>query len=263
MADFIYTYGSKEEPVHSLEEWEKLFKSHDSRGEMHWKPEYSAQSLAEDFMFGSGEQMVSDIVELFSGGGIEGAVRANIEHASAFDKYNRTRMQDLAIFGKQTNGKSFFMGIEAKANETFGSKSINRQKTYVETKEQSGVRTDAGERLRQLVRDFLGGKKLTDLSPEEGRIRYQLLYYLAGSFREIADVIYMPVVVYGHPDYEKYGKDKNRTAYQNFMEALKFKKEQIHLKGVQYCEAYKKQITAPLKDGTDEQKIVYTCYIVK
>ena len=140
MAIFTYYYGSEHgEPIHTYEQWETAFRVHDSKKDVdHWKIGFSAQSLAEDFMCFDGELMLQQMIEQFTGEHIEGTPIAMIEHGSPFDAYKRPRMQDLAVKGKLTNGKSFFIGVEAKVHEPFGSMTLKNQYAYVFEKEKKG-----------------------------------------------------------------------------------------------------------------------------
>ncbi|MCR4665593.1 MAG: hypothetical protein K5660_09560 [Paludibacteraceae bacterium] len=262
MGKFNYFYGSKKgESVKSYEEWEKVFHMHDSKGKVdHWKSGYSAQSLAEDFMCKDGEQMLMQLVEQFTGEHIQGIPTALIEHGSSFDSYGRTRMQDLVVFGKLTNEDTFFIGLEAKVKESFGSNSIKKQYDACKAKIEAGISTNADKRLQSLVGDFLH-KELEGLTQKELDLRYQLLFYLAGSFRdpEGGKHIFMPIVAYHHIK----GKDKNKEAFEAFIEALGgFTKQIITVNGTEII-GYKKELCAPLKSGKTETKMVYTCYITK
>lgn len=262
MGLFNYFYGSKNgESIKSYDEWEKVFHVHDSKGKVdHWRVGYSAQSLAEDFMCGDGEQMLTQLVEQFTGEQIQGTPTALIEHGSSFDKYGRARMQDLVVIGKLAHGDSFFIGLEAKVKEPFGSNSIKEQYDACKAKIDAGISTNADKRLKSLVRDFLH-KELNELTQKELELRYQLLFYLAGSFRDIegGQHILMPVVAYHHAD----GEDKNKEAFEAFIDALGgFTEQKITINGNEII-GYKKELCAPLKDGTPATKMVYTCYISK
>lgn len=262
MGLFNYFYGSKNgESIKSYDEWKKVFHLHDSKGKVdHWRTGYSAESLAEDFMCNDGEQMLTQLVEQFTGEYIQGAPTALIEHGSSFDSFGRARMQDLVAFGKLSNEDTFFIGLEAKVKEPFGNNSIKEQYDACKAKIEAGISTNADKRLRNLVRDFLH-KELNDLTPKELELRYQLLFYLAGSFRdrEGGKHIFMPIVAYHHTE----GEDKNKEAFEAFIEALGgFTKQIITINGNEIV-GYKKELSAPLKDGTPATKMVYTCYITK
>ena len=264
MGSFNYFYGSKEgESIKSYDEWEKVFHLHDSKGKVdHWRVGYSAQSLAEDLMCNDGEQMLTQLVEQFTSEQIQGNPTALIEHGSSFDNYRRARMQDLVVFGKLTNEETFFIGVEAKVKESFGNNSIKKQYDTCKANIEARISTDADKRLEGLVRDFLH-KKLNELTPKELELRYQLLFYLAGSFRdrEGGKHIFMPVVAYHHT--EGIRRDKNKEAFEAFIEALGgFTEQKITINGNEII-GYKKELCAPLKDGTHATKMVYTCYITK
>lgn len=268
---FNYHYGSKDgEPILSLNDWQEAFIRHDSKGLEHWKSGRSAQSLAEDFMNESGETMIYQIVEQLTGKRIYNSPLAVIEYGSSFDNYKRPRIQDLAIFGEvkdNQNNTSFFVGVEAKVDEPFSSKTLKQQESYIEVLKSKGKSTNAGERLELLKKDFLYDIKSNE---EVNKIRYQLLYYLAGSFRANADIIFMPIVVYktkGLSQEPKLYNEKkgarNKKDYDQFVSALGFEKVcDVHIDGIEKCEVHTKTIIAPIKEGKIPKKI-YTCYIVK
>ena len=124
MTDYIFRYGTKGNPkvneINSYDEWREAFFKYDSS--KHWKDGRSAQSLAADFMIesGSGRSMLIQLVEQITGETIKDTIEAYIEHESELDNYKgKGRMQDLAVFGNLSNNKKFFIGIEAKVDETF------------------------------------------------------------------------------------------------------------------------------------------------
>ena len=221
----------------------------DKRAE--WREGRSAECLAEDFMGenATGKETMIEMVRLCLNSHNISLEKACIEHASKFDEYKRPRMQDLAIWGR-SDKKNIFIGIEAKVDEKFGSKSLSEQRKYVNNLK---TKTDAGNRLDKLIKDFLNGKE-----KENKSLRYQLLYYLAGSIREPnTDVIFLPVIVYKTRALkfklysEKLG-DKNYNDYVNFMKALEFETlDEIH-------KIYHKKIT-----DNGITKDVYSTYIVK
>lgn len=234
-----------------VETWEKCFIEIDKK--KNWKEGKSAYCLARDFTNGrpsSGEESLKAILDLFlQTENIEWS-EAYIEHASKFDKFTRPRMQDLGVWGK-ADRKSFFIGVEAKVDEAFGSKNIKEQEIYINNLIQQGKTTNAGKRLCQLKEDFL-------CEVEEAvyhKFRYQLLYYLAGSFRENADIIIMPIFSYNSQS------QKNLEAYKRFMEGLGFKEctpEKGNIKA-----AYCREIKAPDNEKREVTKMVYTCYLEK
>ncbi len=247
-----YLYKNKKE-INSKKEWKEAFCSAYSgkSDDYHWKEGRSGERLAEDFKGenAQGENNMVNMVKLFLNTDDVVLEIAKIEHPSVFDSYPRPRMQDLAIWGS-ANGKKIFIGIEAKVDESFGSKSISQQRKYVSNLK---TPTEADKRLDGLIRDFLNGEE--DVN---GELPYQLLYYLAGSFREPnVDIIFMPVIVYKSNSYSEEKGNKNHDAYLSFMEALKFDKKHS-FEGDEIQDAYYKRLTV---NGIS--KDVYSCYIVK
>ena len=250
-------YYYKEQEITSKAEWKKAFcEAYNSNGEdKHWKDGRSGECLAEDFIgkTPNGEVSMIEMIHCFLGTNNISLGVAKIEFASVFDNHPRPRMQDLAIWGWVDN-KAVFIGVEAKVDESFGSKSIAQQRNYV-----NGLTsTEADKRLDELVKDYLAGDENS-----HGKLRYQLLYYLAGSFCEAkADIIFMPVIVYETrgKSFDEYSDSKGRTnknAYKRFMTELGFvPMEQVV--GGQIKMAYYKRVSAH-----GMEKDIYSCYIVK
>lgn len=249
---------NNEETVLTSVNWKEGFIAVDE--ERHWEPGRSAEQLSKDFSEGSpssGELSLREMISFFCGSKNIEWGSAYIEHGSSFDSHPRPRMQDLAIKGT-VDGQSFFIGVEAKVNEAFGSKSVAGQKAYVESLIAKGKNTEAGDRLRDLCNDFLSNVEAKEYS----KIRYQLLYYLAGSFRENADIIFMPVIVYHSDKFDSSMGERNFKAYERFMRILSFEKVSGHSQGVRV--AYKKTICAlDKKRKLMLTKTVFSCYIEK
>lgn len=258
-----YLYGNKE--ITTLDQWKKAFCSSYSGNDddYHWQEGRSGESLAFDFLGenADGEETLFNLLSGFLKTKDVVLKEAYIEHGSEFDKYFRRRIQDLAITGT-ADGKSIFIGIEAKVDETFGSTTVSSQRRKVNRDKAEGKNTDADKRLDKLVADFLEGDEI-----KYGDIRYQLLYYLAGSFREEAEIIVMPVIVYKtrgkiFNKYDDVKGKKNQRDYKRFMESLGFSpvpemiKDEIKM-------AYHKVVKAPDLHGQIVSKVVFSCYIIK
>ena len=230
--------------------------------------------MAGDFMLNNapGREMLVRVVEQITGTEIESNIEAYIEHESELDGYRgKARMQDLAAFGKLRNDQSFFIGVEAKVDETFD-ETIREKALVIEKHRAKKPTTKQHERLMNLLHDFLhvefdrgGFPELSEVPNEIKNLRYQLLYYLAGSFREAAEIIFMPVVVYKSNGlhfgcYDSNIGTQNQIDYENFREALGFQKyKTIHFEGSDILVYY-----AKIKDLRDNiEKDVYTCYIVR
>lgn len=250
--------NQKNKELNTLEEWKKEFIEIDEK--RHWEEGRSAERLANDFLKGnpsSGEKSLRQMLSLFLNSDDVVWKGAYIEHGSVFDSYPKPRMQDMAIWA-EANGKTLFIGVEAKVDEPFGSRSVAQQKKYVKGLIADGVKTKADKRLEELCGDFIPA-----INPEDhGKIRYQLLYYLAGSFRENAEIVFMPVFAYVSDKYDHKKGEKNYKDYVNFMELLGFEKVNGDVPGMKI--AYKKTITAPNKERTsDLTKTVYSIYFSK
>lgn len=276
MADFVFKYGSRKQPkvrvINSYDAWHDAFCKYDSP--KHWREGRSAQSLAADFSLpdGTGREMLVRLVEQVSGYTVTVPIEACIEHESRLDDFRGTaRMQDLAVFGKLSNNQTFFVGVEAKVDETFDETIGEKAKTIAKYKINHHT-TQQHNRLMNLVEDFFhvkidrdGFPELSDIDSKTKELRYQLLYYLAGSFRENADVIFMPVVVYKSNGckYECYDLETgkaNQKDYFNFIDSLGF----TEFKNVRLEEQTIPVFSAQITDAkTNISKTIFTCYIVK
>lgn len=276
MTEFIFSYGPQKMPkvkvITNYGDWRNAFIQYDKP--IHWREGRSAQSLAEDFMLTNkpGRDMLVQIVEQVTGEKIAGQIQACIEHESEIEGFHGSgRMQDLAAFGKLHSNLSFFIGIEAKVDETFD-KTIGERAFIIEKIRAKKPTTKQHERLMNLLQELMhvnfdknGFPALLDVPDEIKNLRYQLLYYLAGSFREDADIIFLPVVVYKSNGlhfecYDSSIGSQNQNDYENFRKALGFKKyKTISFKGKD-IDVY----SAKIKDlKTNIEKDVYTCYIVR
>lgn len=153
-------YYYKEKEITKKEDWKNAFCSAYNKKEKedkHWREGRSAECLAEDFMGenATGKETMIAMVRLCLNPHNISLEKACIEHASKFDEYKRPRMQDLAIWGR-SDKKNIFIGIEAKVDEKFGSKSLSEQRKYVNNLK----KTDAGNRLDKLINDFLYNPKI-------------------------------------------------------------------------------------------------------
>ena len=99
---------------------------------------------------------------------------AQPEKSSRFDNYSKQRIHDLAIYGKTDSGKSIFVGVEAKVDETYNS---NLSKIYDKAKSEqlNGKSTMIPQRIEELIKNYFPG-----LSTHSS-VRYQILYAIAGT----------------------------------------------------------------------------------
>lgn len=195
--------------IKDYNKWASLYKKHDPT---HWQVERSAQSLASFMMVkenGGEKFVISEVNKILSEMNDEILDFNNsigyIEHESRFDKYGKGRMQDLSIFGKTKNNKTFHLAIEAKVDEPFSSSikdSLFRAHKAVIEANNKGKRSNAEVRIYDLLRDYFDIKKehiadATDIL----NLRYQLTYFLAGTYKDVdpsnrkADVDYKFMIV--------------------------------------------------------------------
>lgn len=202
--------------------WEKAFNEVDGEPS-HWRVGRSAWALANHFTSPSivSSNGINVLTHNLSKFGLTNVVmsHAEIEHESRFDKCGKGRMQDLVIWA---NNHDFPMVIciEAKVDECFNN---NIPDAYESAKIvlEKNPRSKAKQRIEDLCSKYYVGKKIEELS----HIRYQLLYYLAGSITEavkIKGIVYMPVIVYHTSEYDKNVGKNNKTDYITFMESLRF-----------------------------------------
>lgn len=100
-----------------LNDWAKLYGTHQTAHQ--WKENRSAYSVAEFFMNRNGKIAIQSRVSEALGRPIK-IERAIPEHEVRFDEFGRGRMHDLGMFGNTEDGKSVFIGVEAKVDESFG-----------------------------------------------------------------------------------------------------------------------------------------------
>lgn len=206
--------------ITDLQSWEKAFIEVDNK--VHWEKGRSAYSLAEyfttpDIENSNGDSLIKMCLERF---GLKNIVNeyAEIEHESKFDSHRNGRMQDLVIWARSDN-KPIVICIEAKVDETFGSTTVSSAYKKFRAKEKS----KGGERIEELMKEYYPNEKIEDCE-----IRYQLLYYLAGSITEAIKIngsVFMPVIVYETEKYNKKISENNRKKYMDFIKSLDF--EQI------------------------------------
>lgn len=202
--------------LRDLESWRKGFIEVDT--ELHWQKGYSAYSLAEFILNHNGLHLINNLLQEVSDKkyNISSAIKACIEHESKFDNYRRGRMQDLAIFGE--NG-TFFIGVEAKVDETFGGTIQEAYNDGVKEKEEN-PNSKKTQRVLELVKKYYNQNDITE---EIGKYRYQLLHYLAGSMAENYKLVLMPVIVFHTKECPIVNGPNNKQDYINFMKSLNFK----------------------------------------
>lgn len=219
--------------ITDLESWKTAFievdkKSKEDNGKSNWEEGRSACTLAKYFTMPNIEESygIKKIKEYFEALGFSNLKfnSAEIEHRSPFDKYKGgTRMQDLVIWGESEKGR-ILACIEAKVDEEFN-ELLNEAYDTAKQKFDETPRSNAKNRIEELCKKYLNVNAESIKSGDENNIRYQLLYYLAGSIceaKEYGNVVFMPIMVFKTDEYNKKKGDRNRKDYERFIEALKF-----------------------------------------
>ena len=207
------------EPL-SLENWRKEFFKLDPMAETHWKIGGSAYSLADFLVNRSGEERIKEIVGKVFKNDLPVVIESGeIEFACQFDKYNGPRKQDIGIWGKTKSGRRFFVGVEAKVNETFGNALKDERQEAVKEKEKND-RSNKVDRIDELCHRF--GCDWAEI-PE---IRYQLLHFTAGTacVKDV-DVCIMLTIVFHTDSYNEKTGQNNKDDYNMFMEKF-FEREE-------------------------------------
>lgn len=218
--------NTKKQLIVDLESWKTAFIEVDPKG--NWKEGRSACTLAKYFTTPNIEESdgIKKIKEYLEALGFSNPKfeYAEIEHPSPFDEYSSPRMQDLVIWGESEKGR-ILVCIEAKVDEEFGNEVLNQAYKNAKQEFDKNPNSKRKARIEELCDKYLNVSAESIKSEDENNIRYQLLYYLAGSIceaKEYGNVVFMPIMVFKTDEYNKTEGDRNRKDYERFRKALKF-----------------------------------------
>lgn len=195
-------------PINSFEDWAGLYATPQISHQ--WKEHRSAFSIADFVLRRNGakwlERRACEVV-----GQPVGLERLVPEYEQRFDSFGRGRVHDLGIFGTAADGRSVFIGVEAKVDESFGP---TVHDAYLQSKANqiTGVSTNAPERIEGLLKMHF---TRPDVSMFD--IRYQLLYATAGTLAAGADISILYVVVFKTPLYDESIGANNYRDYVHFV----------------------------------------------
>ena len=220
--------NKKKQLITNLESWKTAFIEVDPKG--NWEEGRSACTLAKYFTTPNIEESygIKKIKEYFEALGFSNQrfESAEIEHPSPFDEYSSPRMQDLVIWGESKKGR-ILVCIEAKVDEEFGDV-LNQ--AYKDAKQEfdknPNSKSKRKARIEELCKKYLNVSAESINSEPENNIRYQLLYYLAGSIceaKEYGNVVFMPIMVFKTDMYNETEGKRNSEDYKQFINALDFK----------------------------------------
>ena len=192
--------------LNSLDDWKGLHEDE------HWKPGRSAYSIADFIVNRQGARNLGARISSALGDSVE-FLQLIPEYGVRFDRYGKGRFHDLGIFGRTKSGKSLFVGVEAKVDESFG-KYVSDEWQEAEELMARGERTRKPQRIRELCARFHGGPEV----PTNPDIRYQLLHGTAGTVCVEADISVFYVAVFVTDDYDRSIGESNYRDYRQFIE---------------------------------------------
>lgn len=218
--------NTKKQLIVDLESWKTAFIEVDKK--KNWEEGRSACTLAKYFTTPNIEESdgIKKIKEYLEALGFSNLKfnSAEIEHESRFDSFRgQGRMQDLVIWG-ESEKERILTCIEAKVDEEFN-ELLNKAYDNAKQKFDETPRSNAKNRIEELCDKYLNVSAESINSEPKNNIRYQLLYYLAGSIceaKKYGNVVFMPIMVFKTDEYNKTEGDRNREDYEQFIEALKF-----------------------------------------
>jgi len=196
--------------IETMEDWSKIYSS--GNNARHWKEGRSAYSIADYVINYNGMKKIADRVGEVLNETVEfGKIIPELE--LKFDQYGQGRVHDLGIYGQTASGKSLFVGVESKVDESFN-KTIADVYLQAITKRIGGGRTKAPDRIEKLLRDHFRKpeKEVFDL-------RYQLLYATAGTLASKQDLSLMYIIVFKTDLYNELKGIENLKDYIAFINA--------------------------------------------
>ncbi len=202
---------------HDFDKWKESFITI-KKSDKQWKEGRSACALAHFMCDNNGEQQIIEQVNkilLSSNDSIDQFEQGAIEYENKFDSYRGNgRIQDLAIWGHTKCGKRIYVAVEAKVDESFGN-TISEELIDATEYSIEHPSTNRINRIDNLCNTYLNGK-------DHNELRYQLLYYLAGTISEPNQDIYiMLVIVFKEKDkYDEQKVKNNKQDFDNFMKCV-------------------------------------------
>lgn len=195
----------REEPIRTLEEWQEF--APPARA-LHWKEGRSAMELARLWLGGEGQRLTGALLSGHPPLAGFVADSATAEAQVSFDEHRGGRRNhDLLLEGRTDRGPAV-VGIEAKADESFG-QTLGAYQAAAERHIATGQRTNALARLEGLSRRILGRETLKDA---DLRLRYQLFSATAGTLAAARDHRAVQAVLLIH---EFLGNTDERRVAQN------------------------------------------------
>lgn len=192
--------------IHNVEDWVKSFdpSKNDEDGK-------SAKTLAQFCKENDVESIIKEWITPIVGEDFS-LDTAMPEMSTKFDNYGKGRTHDLGIYGKTVSGKRIFIGVEAKVNETFGGtvQSVYDKVAYLKS---VGKNSNLDARIEGLKKKYFPDLPLDD-------IRYQLLYAIAGTLCEEAEVKILLFVTFETRQFKVESGQRNDNDLNDFLKLL-------------------------------------------
>src|SRR5690554_4499967 len=201
----------KSKNITSLTDWkEKVFVG---KKDKHWAVGRSAYSLADFVMNKNGFKKINEYVDAVIG---TKAIfeKAEPEYQVRFDRYGQGREHDLVLWGKTKEGKSLFVSVEAKVDESFNATVLD---AYIKAKarELNGERTNAPNRIERLLQQHI-----PKISKSDFNLRYQLFYATSGTLCVESDIHVLLILVFKTDSYKKDMGKLNKSDFENFVKRI-------------------------------------------
>lgn len=206
--------------IKDVADWVKSFESSNKDEKGH-----SALSLAEFCSVENIEEEFKGFLQpIFASEGFN-LHTAIPEKSSRFDNYGKQRIHDLAIYGQTDTGKTIFVGIEAKVNETYNS---NLSNIYDKAKRDqlNGKSTMIPQRIERLIENYFPTLSM-GLS-----VRYQLLYAIAGTLCEQSNYNILLFLTFKTSKYKESAAQRNK---KDLMDVLDLVKHEVIADGYYKC----------------------------
>lgn len=177
----------------------------------HWEPGRSAHSAADFILNRNGAERLRLRVEELLGQAVQfDCIVPELEQR--FDAHGRGRMHDLGITGSTAAGKSLFVGVEAKVDETFGP-TIDEAYAKARKAKEDNPRSNAQQRIEDLL-----ALHFPEVDTSHYKLRYQLLYATAGTIAAGKEVSILYVAVFKTQSFNERIGASNHEDYLRFIE---------------------------------------------
>ena len=221
MMKFVFNEkSSKWKKIKNVRDWVRSFES-SSKDEIG----HSALSLAEFCSKPNIEEEFNALLQpIFQSERII-LQTAQPEKSSQFDNYGKQRLHDLAIYGQTDTGKSIFVGVEAKVDETYNS-NLSQKYDNAKKEQLNGISTMIPQRIEELIEKYF-----PSLSTRSS-VRYQILYAIAGTLCEQCNYNILLFLTFKTCKYKKTAAQRNK---KDLMDVLNSINHEVLAEGYYKC----------------------------